>query len=87
MSHQKDGLHNTPGSYHVTPFQRTTKLLCRTCMEKRLSHNEELAQDFCDQIQAMIDRGAAVILSEDDISKWEGDYYYLALVGIKGKKK
>jgi hypothetical protein len=28
-----------------------------------------------------------VILSEDDISKWEGDYYYLALVGIKGKKK
>ena len=56
-------------------------------MEKRLSHDEELAQDFCDQIQAMIDRGAAVILSEDDISKWEGDYYYLALVGIKGKKK
>ena len=53
-------------------------------MEKRLSHDEELARD---QIQAMIDRGAAVILSEDDISKWEGAYYYLALVGIKGEKK
>ena len=56
-------------------------------IEKRLSQDEELAQDLCNHIQALNDRGADVILSEDDISKWEGDYYYLALVGIMGKKK
>ena len=43
-------------------------------IEKHLSHNEKLAQDLCDQIQDMIDRGAAVILSKEDTSKWEGDY-------------
>ena len=56
-------------------------------MEKRLAHDKELAQDFCNQIQDMVDRGAAVVLSEEEIAAWEGDYYYLALVGIKGKKK
>ena len=28
-----------------------------------------------------------MILYEEEITKWKGDYYYLALVGIKGKKK
>ena len=56
-------------------------------MEKRLSHDEELAQDFCKQIEDMVARGAAVILTDEEISAWEGDYYYLSLVGIKGKKK
>ena len=56
-------------------------------IEKRLSQDEELAKDFCNQIQDMIDRGVAVILSEDEVANWKGDYHYLALVGIKGKKK
>ena len=55
-------------------------------LEKRLSANQELAKDFCDQIQAMIDRGAAIILSKEELDAWEGDYYYLPLVGVKGKK-
>ena len=56
-------------------------------MEKRLAHDDELANDFCKQIQDMLDRGAAVVLSEEELSNWSGDFYYLALVGIKGKKK
>ena len=54
--------------------------------EKFLKKNPDLAVEFCDQIQSMLDRGVAVILSEEEIEQWEGDYHYLAMVGVKGKK-
>ena len=55
--------------------------------EKRLSHDEELVQELFKQTQDMIDRGAAMILSVEEITKWKGGYYCLTLVGIKGKSK
>ncbi len=33
----------------------------------------------------MIDRGAAIELSEEELQSWKGDYHYLTLLGVKGK--
>ena len=58
-------------------------------LERRLSKHPEQAKEWCDQIQEMVNRGAAIVLSEDVVEAWnarDGDYYFLALVGVKGKK-
>ena len=34
----------------------------------------------------MVARGAAVILSDEEVLLWDGDYYYLPMVAVKGKK-
>ena len=34
----------------------------------------------------MVDRGAAVVLSDEQVTSWEGDYYYLPMVTVKEKK-
>ena len=55
-------------------------------IERRLSQNPELAHDFCQQIKDMVARGAAIIMTDEAVQEWEGDYHYLPLVGVKGKK-
>ena len=55
-------------------------------LERRLSKFPEQAKEWCDQIKEMVNRGAAIVLPEDVVAAWEGDYYFLALVGVKGKK-
>ena len=54
-------------------------------LERRLQKNPELAAEYCKQIQAMIDRGVAIVISEEELQSWEGAYYYLNLLGVKGK--
>ena len=68
---------------------KNEKIACQSLvtLERNLSRNPELAEDFCKQIEDMVSRGAATVLSEEQLSAWEGDYYYLPLVGVKGKKK
>ena len=56
-------------------------------LEKVLSRDPELANDFCSQIEDMVARGAAIKLTDEEFTSWTGDYYFLALVGVKGKKK
>ena len=56
-------------------------------LERSLSRDPDLAADFNRQIEDMVERGAAVILSEEEILAWDGDYYILPMVGVKGKKK
>ena len=56
-------------------------------VEHRLSQDLELAEDFCNQIADMVNRGAAIVLSKEVVESWQGDYYFLSLVGVKGKKK
>ena len=46
----------------------------------------ELSQEYCEQIHDMVERGVAVLLSEEVLNSWDGDYYYLPIVGVKGKK-
>ena len=49
-------------------------------------HDSVLSDDFCEQIQAMVNRGAARVLSKEEVDSWTGDYHYLPVVGVKGKK-
>ena len=56
-------------------------------LEKNLRRNPDLAQAFLEQIDEMVSRGAAVLLSDEDLSGWEGDYFYLPMVGVKSKSK
>ena len=55
----------------------------RRSFEKR----PELGEAFDKQVDEMLNRGAAIILSEEQLSSWTGDYYYLPLVGVKSKNK
>ena len=41
--------------------------------------------EFCSQIQAMIDRGTARLLSDEELNSWKGDYHYLSMVGARDK--
>ena len=46
-----------------------------------------MAQEYKEQIRNMVDRGAAILLSEEELEAWSGDYYYLPIVGVKSKNK
>ena len=56
-------------------------------LERKLSKDMELADDFCKQIEDMIQQGVEVVLSDEVIEAWKGDYYFLPLVGVKQTKK
>ena len=53
--------------------------------ERRCLKDPELAKAFPNQIQAMVDRGAAIEISEEELQSWKGDYHYLMPLGVKGK--
>ena len=55
-------------------------------LEKSLQKSPELANEYNLQIQDMVDRGAAILLFEEVLKAWVGDYYYLPIVGVKSKK-
>ena len=56
-------------------------------LQKSFDKNPGLEEEFNKQVEEMIERGAAVVLSEGMLSAWKGDYYYLPLVGVKSKNK
>ena len=70
----------------VLPRNMKAALKQLHAMEKSLLKRRELADEFCEQIQNMVTRGAAVVLSEKELRDWNGDHHYLPLVGVKGKK-
>ena len=88
---RKDGVWYSeyPWSCPRSVLPRNEKIAFKNLLslERTLGKNEELANDFCQQIDDMVARGAAVILSEEELADWEGDYHYLPMVGVKGKKK
>ena len=55
-------------------------------LERMLSRNMELAEEFCAQIEDMVKRGAAVILTDEQLASWKGDYHFLPLVAVRGKE-
>ena len=71
----------------VLPRNDKTALQNLNSLEKNLAKNPELAEDFSKQIDEMLIRGVAVVLSDEELAGWSGDYYYLPMVGVKGKKK
>ena len=56
-------------------------------LERNLLKNPELGEDFCKQVDAMVERGTAIIFSDEQLASWEGDYYYLPVLAAKGKKR
>ena len=47
----------------------------------------ERAMEYNDQIHDMDQRGADVLLTEKVRKRWDGDYHYLPIVRVKGKKR
>ena len=70
----------------VLPKNDKIAFQCLLSFERTLSQDPELADDFCRQIDEMVNRKSARILSEDELNDWQGDYYYLPVLGVKGKK-
>ena len=55
-------------------------------LEKMLKKNPEKAQAISEQIQEMKERGAVIILSEEEVQNWSGAYHFLPIVLVKGKR-
>ena len=55
-------------------------------LERNLKKKPELVEEYCKQIAEMVERGAAIELSDEELKSWNGDYYYLPLLGVQGKK-
>ena len=72
---------------NVLPKNDKLALQSLLTLEKYLQKNPELGADFCKQIDEMIQRGSAVVLTDEQLQSWEGPYYYLPVLGVKGKKK
>ena len=72
---------------NVLPRNEKIALQSLITLERNLSKKPDLAEDFCNQIDEMVARGSAIVLTEEEISSWEGDYYYLPILGVKSKKK
>ena len=73
-------------SRSALPRNEKAAFQCLLGLEKRLKNDPNLAVEYNNQIQAMIDSGVAVLLSEEERKAWDGDYYYLPIVGVKGKR-
>ena len=56
------------------------KLLCS--FERQLSKKLELSEAYCEQIKLMVERGAAIELTKEQLESWNGDFYYLPLLGV-----
>ena len=56
-------------------------------LEKSLSRDLKLAAEFNHQIEEMVERGVAVILSDEDVKAWDGDYHFLPMVAVQHPSK
>ena len=56
-------------------------------LEKMLKRDPEKSVEFCRQIDEMVERGAAICLTDEEVKAWDGAYYYLPMVLVKGKKR
>ena len=70
----------------VLPKNDKAALRSLYALEKMLMKNPEKADAIREQIAEMQERGAVVVLSEEEVKKWEGAYHYLPIVLVKGKR-
>ena len=89
---RKDGENRWYTSYpwingrDVLPKNDKSALQSLLSLEKMLKRNPEKATAFCQQIDDMVKQGSAILLSEEQISSWNGPYHYLPMVLVKGKR-
>ena len=70
----------------VLPKNDKSALQSLLSLEKMLKRNPEKAEAFNQQINDMIERGAAILLTDEQVSSWNGPYHYLPMVLVKGKR-
>jgi len=68
------------------PNNRSLALATLRSTEKRLSRNKERAKIYNNQIQDMIDRKAARLVTEDEIRRYGGPKYYLSHFEVMNAK-
>ena len=67
--------HPWPLDHSCLPKNKEAAYQWLLALEGRLNKNPELADDFCQQIQDMLDGGAAVVLSEEKLEGLDNDYH------------
>ena len=77
-----------PWSCDRSVLPKNDKIALRSLLslERNLSKNQDRANAYCKQIDEMVERGVAVILTPEQLENWQGDYYYLPIVGVVQKK-
>ena len=46
---------------------------CLLSLERKLSQDPELAKEFCSQVEDMLKRKVAVVLTDEEVASWTGD--------------
>ena len=54
--------------------------------EKTLSHDKEWANKYCSQMQDMVNRGVARMLSQEEIDSWKGPVFYISHLAVQNPK-
>ena len=90
---RKDGENRWYTSYpwrngrDVLPKNDKAALQSLLSLEKMLKRDPEKAAEFCRQIDEMVERGAAGLLSEEEVRAWDGPYHFLPMVLVRGNKR
>ena len=69
------------------PRNKDVALKYLIATERNLFRDPEWAETYCAQIQDMVDRGSAVMLTRKEIDEWAGDYHYLPHLAVRQLKK
>ena len=65
------------------PRNKDVALKSLIATERNLFRNPEWAETYCAQIQDMVDRGSAVMLTRKEIDERAGDYHYLPHLAVR----
>ena len=68
------------------PNNRCMALATLKAIEKRVSRNKERAQLYTGQIQDMLDRGAARVVTAEELARYDGPKYYIAHFEVMNPK-
>ena len=69
------------------PRNKDVALKSLIATEINLLRNPEWAETYCAQIQDMVDRGSAMMLTRKEIDEWAGDYHHLPHLAARQLKK
>ena len=77
------------GKKVVTFCQKTKRVHTPNLLSlgKMLERNEEKAAALNQQIQEMIESDTAVLVTDDEFRSWNGNYHFLPMVPVRGKKR
>ena len=71
----------------VLPRNEKAALQSLITTERNLLRNPDWAKAYCEQVEGMLERGSAVILTEEELENWSGDYHYLPTLAVRQSKR